>query len=42
MVSVLLIQTDKYRANAAAFQEVNLPKDVTRSFLEYQADNVDH
>ena len=35
-------EANKYRANAAAFQGVDLPEDVTSSFLQYQADNVDH
>ena len=35
-------EANKYRTNAAAVQRVDLPEEVTRSFLQYQADNVDH
>ena len=35
-------EANKYRTNAAAVQGVDLPEEVTRSFLQYQADNVDH
>ena len=35
-------EADKYRANASVVQGIDLPEEVTRSFLQYQADNVDH
>ena len=35
-------EANKYRANASVVQGIDLPEEVTRSFLQYQADNVDH
>ena len=35
-------EANKYRTNAAAVQGVDLPEEVSRSFIQYQADNVDH
>lgn len=35
-------EANKYRTNAAAVQGVDLPEEATNSFLQYQADNVDH
>ena len=35
-------EANKYRSNAAAVQEVDLPEEVAGSFVQYQADNVDH
>ena len=33
---------NKYRANATFVQWIDLLEEVTRSFLQYQADNIDH
>lgn len=35
-------EANKYRSNAAVVQGDNLPEQVAHSFLQYQADNVDH
>ena len=35
-------EANKYRSNASVVQGVDLPEDVASSFLQYQADNVDH
>ena len=35
-------EANKYRTNATVVQGIDLPEEVTRSFLQYQADNVDH
>ena len=35
-------EANKYRGNAAEVQGVDLPEEVAGSFLQYQADNVDH
>ena len=35
-------EANKYRGNAAAEQSVDLPEEVATSFIQYQADNVDH
>ena len=35
-------EANKYRTNAAAVQGVDLPEEVSASFMQYQADNVDH
>lgn len=35
-------EANKYRSNAAVVQDVDLPEQVACSFLQYQADNVDH
>ena len=35
-------EANKYRSNASVVQGVDLPEQVAGSFLQYQADNVDH
>ena len=35
-------EANKYRSNASAVQGVDLPEEVSQTFVQYQADNVDH
>ena len=35
-------EDNNYRTNGAAVQEFELPEEVSWSFIQYQADNVDH